>query len=145
MTWKFHCSRDLPPSQSNCLGEREGEEEEENECRCSRVSPSRRQLTPLTNRPQTPMTQTMLKTAEPTIVPTPTSPFATKIPADVQRRVVSTVVLRQTGDKKQALSLPMMAVKSSGDDEPPAMKVAPATSSSSPNLYEHRKKRATHE
>lgn len=37
-------------------------------------------LTPLTNKPHTPMTQTTLNTAEPTIVPTPTSPLATKIP-----------------------------------------------------------------
>lgn len=82
------------------------------------------------------MTQTMLKTAEPTIVPTPTSPFATKIPAVVQHHIVSVDVLQQP----KAFSLPMMAVKSSGDDEPPAMKVAPATSSSSPNLYKHRPK-----
>ena len=54
--------------------------------------------------------------------------------------VVSFDVLRQPREERQAFSLPMMAVKSSGDDEPPAMKVAPATSSSSPNLYEQRKR-----
>ena len=52
---------------------------------------------------QTPMMTQILKTAEPTIVPTPCSPGSTK--------------------------MVMSAVKSSGADEPAAMNVAPATSS----------------
>jgi hypothetical protein len=34
------------------------------------------------------------------------------------------------------MSLPIIAVKTSGDDEPPAMNVAPATSSSRFNAYD---------
>lgn len=53
------------------------------------------------------MTKSMLKTADPTMVPVPTSPLAMKTP----RR----------------------AVKSSGAEDPAAMKVAPATSSDNPS------------
>ena len=53
------------------------------------------------------MTNKMLKTAEPTIVPIPTSLLATKTP--------------------------MILVKSSGADPPAAMKVAPATSGVMPS------------
>merc|ERR1719193_2466721 len=60
---------------------------------------------PLANMAQHPMTKRMLKTADPTMVPMPTSLLAMKTP------------------KRE--------VKSSGADPPAAMNVAPATSSDS--------------
>lgn len=81
----------------------------------------------MTNNPQTPMTQTTLNTAEPTIVPTPTSPLATKIP----KWIIFFHYIERNSIRRK--SLPIIAVNSSGDDEPAAINVAPATSSSSPN------------
>ena len=78
------------------------------------------------------MTQTMLNTAEPTIVPTPTSPLATKIPKGIF--LFSKLISYSKKNKNKDL-LPIIAVNNSGDDEPPAMNVAPATSSSRPNVY----------
>ena len=73
------------------------------------------------------MTHTILKTAEPTIVPTPTSPLATKMPRDI----FLGVFFPRYSSIFDENYLPIIAVKSSGDDDPPAMNVAPATSSSS--------------
>jgi len=72
------------------------------------------------------MTQTMLNTAEPTIVPTPTSPLATKMPTNKIKKIANLLSL----DSK---NLPITAVNNSGEDDPPAINVAPATSSSSCN------------
>ena len=84
-------------------------------------------LTPLTNNPQMPMTQTILNTAEPTIVPTPTSPLATNIPRIFSQRISCSMIIVNV--------LPIIAVNNSGADEPPAINVAPATSSSRFNAY----------
>ena len=65
----------------------------------------------------------MLKTALPTIVPIPTSPFATNTPKEFLETIQFPRKSKSMGNK------PITEVNSSGADEPAAMKVAPATSS----------------
>ena len=93
--------------------------------------------------PQTPMMQRMLKTAEPTMVPTPTSPWVMKTPAHREVANQSQRWHQPSGNVCVcvcvyvcvcacvciSLSVPMTDAKSSGAELPAAMKVAPATSS----------------
>ena len=75
----------------------------------------------------------MLKTALPTIVPIPTSPFATNTPKNfVRNHKIS------QKDRKGVGNQPITEVNSSGADEPAAMKVAPATSSDNWSFLKHR-------
>lgn len=74
-------------------------------------------LTSLTSIPHKPIIHNMLKTADPTIVPIPTSPCAIKTP--------------------------IMDINNSGAELPAAMKVAPATSSLSFNFSHIFSKEAT--
>lgn len=75
------------------------------------------------------MMQRMLKTADPTMVPTPTSPWVMKTPA--QKAANHNHVAPSIREYLNVcyMYVPMTDAKSSGAELPAAMKVAPATSS----------------
>lgn len=88
-------------------------------------------LTCPANIPHTPMMHRMLNTAEPTMVPTPTSPCVMNTPAENKRVLIHSICCHMINAYTSTCTCgsPIIEANSSGAELPAAMKVAPATSS----------------